>query len=130
LNDELTHNDSSLRLDKWLWFARFYKSRSQATDAVNGGRVHLNGERAKASRDVKVGDQLLISRDTTRFDVIVLRIPTRRGPATQAQGCYQESAASVAEREKRRDERRYAPVAPDRRPDKHARRELRELRGR
>jgi ribosome-associated heat shock protein Hsp15 len=123
-------NSSFLRIDKWLWFTRFYKSRSQSTDAVAGGRVHVNGERVKPAYDVKIGDQLRISRDTIRFELTVIKIPARRGPAAEAQACYEESMASIAERAKRSDERRFAPQAPDTRPDKHARRELRQLRGR
>jgi ribosome-associated heat shock protein Hsp15 len=124
------HSVRSARIDKWLWFARFYKSRSQATDAVTGGRVHVNGERVKPAHDVKIGDRLLISRDTIRVDITVIDIPTRRGPAAEAQACYEELPASIAERQQRRDERRFAPQAPQSRPDKHARRELRQLRGR
>jgi ribosome-associated heat shock protein Hsp15 len=129
----MTHDapDSEIeRIDKWLWFARFYKSRSQATEAVTGGRVHINGERVKPAHDVRVGDRLNISRDTVRFDITVSSIPKRRGPAAEAQGCYKESEASAAVRQQRRDEQRFAPQAPDKRPDKHARRELRQLRGR
>lgn len=119
---------AGLRIDKWLWFARFFKSRSQATDAVAGGLVHANGDRVKPSRVVQVGDRLQITRDETRFDVIVQTIPTRRGPAPEARSCYLETEQSVAARELRRERSRLAPPAPDGRPDKHARRILRDLR--
>ena len=124
-------NDESalLRLDKWLWHARFFKSRSQATDAVAGGLVHVNDERVKPSRDIKVGDRLYITRSETRMQVTVLSIPQRRGPASEAQKCYEESAESLKLRMQRREQARYAPPAPLRRPDKHDRRALRGLKG-
>ncbi len=121
--------DQSLRLDKWLWHARFFKSRSQATDAVAGGLVHVNDERVKPSRDVKVGDRLYITRSEARMEITVLNIPQRRGPATEAQECYEESAESIKSRLQRREQARYAPPAPLRRPDKHARKALRGLKG-
>lgn len=121
---------AELRIDKWLWFARFFKSRSQATDAVAGGLVHVNGERVKPSRVVHVDDRLQITREEERFEVVVQGIPTRRGPAAEASAHYLETPASIAAREQRREQSRLAPPAPDRRPDKHARRELRDLRRR
>jgi ribosome-associated heat shock protein Hsp15 len=117
-----------LRVDKWLWFARFFKSRSQATDAVAGGLVHVNGDRIKPSRELRPGDQLLITRDEVRFEVIVTGIPKRRGPAAEAATHYTETPASIQLREQRREQARLAPPAPEGRPDKHARRILRDLR--
>lgn len=119
----------SIRLDKWLWHARFFKSRSQATDAVSGGLVHVNGERVKASRDIKPGDRLNITRSEQRMEVVVRSIPLRRGPATEARLCYEETEASANQRAVRREQQRYAPPAPSGRPDKHARRALRGLKG-
>jgi len=119
----------SLRLDKWLWHARFFKSRSQATDAVAGGLVHVNDERVKPSRDVKVGDRLYITRSEIRMEVTILSIPQRRGPASEAQKCYEESPQSMQLRAQRREQARYAPPAPLGRPDKHARKALRGLKG-
>ncbi len=81
-----------LRVDKWLWCARFFKTRGLAQQAVEGGHVQVNGERAKASRQVKVGDQLRVTRERERFDVAVTGIPTRRGPASEARGYYLETA--------------------------------------
>jgi len=118
-----------LRLDKWLWHARFFKSRSQATDAAAGGLVHVNGERVKASRDIKVGDRLEITRDESRFEVVVLGMPQRRGPASEARLYYEETAASMQLRAQHREQQRYAAPAPARKPDKHARRALRGLKG-
>src|SRR5690242_781211 len=122
--------EQSLRLDKWLWHARFFKSRSQATDAVNGGLVHVNDERVKPSRSVAVGDRLAITRSETRMEVVVRAIPVRRGPASEAQACYEETAASQRLREARREQQRLRPPAPQGRPDKHDRRALRDLKGR
>jgi ribosome-associated heat shock protein Hsp15 len=117
-----------LRIDKWLWFARFFKSRSQATDAVAGGRVHVNAERAKPSRNIHVDDRLVITRDELRFEVIVASLPVRRGPANEAKQAYVETPESIAAREQRRENARLSPPAPDGRPDKHGRRALRNLR--
>lgn len=119
-----------LRIDKWLWFTRFFKSRSEATDAVAGGRVHVGGDRVKPSRPVHVGDELTITREEIRYEVIVQGIPVRRGPAVEARVYYLETPASIATREKKRDQLKMAPPSPDGRPDKHDRRALRTLRGR
>jgi ribosome-associated heat shock protein Hsp15 len=119
---------AGLRIDKWLWCARFFKSRSQATDAVAGGRVHVNGERVKPSRAVNIDDRVEITRDEVRVELVIRGLPVRRGPASEAQTHYTETEASVAAREQRREHARHAPPAPDGRPDKHARRLLRDLR--
>jgi ribosome-associated heat shock protein Hsp15 len=124
------HEVEGLRLDKWLWFTRFFKSRSQATEAVGGGLVHVNGERAKPARSVRVGDTLSITRGETHFEVVVQKLLKRRGPASEAQAAYEETQASVAQRERRRENHRHVAPAPFHRPDKHARRALRNLRGR
>jgi ribosome-associated heat shock protein Hsp15 len=117
-----------LRIDKWLWCARFFKSRSQATAAVAGGLVHVNGERVKPSRPVHVDDRIEITRDEQRFEVVISSLPVRRGPAPEARTHYVETEASIAAREQRRERSRLAPPAPEGRPDKHARRLLRGLR--
>lgn len=124
-----TFHDSrhGLRVDKWLWCTRFFRSRSLAHNAVAGGRIHVNGQRAKPSRTVRIGDRLLISRGEERFEVVVCGIPQRRGPAPEARAHYEETAASVARREQQRAARVDAP-APSGRPDKHSRRLLRGLR--
>jgi ribosome-associated heat shock protein Hsp15 len=121
---------NGLRVDKWLWFARFFKSRSLATDEVFGGRVHVNGARVKPAREVQVGDGLSITRDEIRIAVVVQLLPTRRGPASEAQAAYSETAESIAERARQREQLRNAPPAPMGRPDKHERRALRGLRER
>jgi len=119
---------AGLRIDKWLWCSRFYKSRSQATAAVAGGLVHVNGERVKPSRAVHVDDRIEITRDEQRFEVVIQSLPVRRGPAPEARTHYVETEASVAAREQQRERSRLAPPAPEGRPDKHARRLLRDLR--
>ena len=120
-----------VRVDKWLWAARFFKTRSAATDAVTGGHVHVNGERVKPARDVKQGDRLEIRRGQTRFTVVVRALADRRGPASTAAELYEETPESIAEREKRRDERRLARphgADLDERPTKRDRRRLDALR--
>ena len=128
-HEEDAQNDQSLRLDKWLWHARFFKSRAQATDAVAGGLVHVNDERVKPSRDIKIGDQLYITRSDNRMEVTVVGIPQRRGPASEAQKCYEESADSSKRRAQRREQARFAAPAPMGRPNKHDRKALRGLKG-
>jgi ribosome-associated heat shock protein Hsp15 len=122
-----------MRVDRWLFFVRLFKSRSLAGEAVTGGRVHVNGERVKPSRVVRIGDTLAFNRGAVPFDCEVTGLPLRRGPAPEAAACYRESEASVARRavfaERMRLSAAFAP-RPDGRPDKHERRELRRIRGR
>jgi ribosome-associated heat shock protein Hsp15 len=126
--DTPTDDRAGLRIDKWLWFARLFKSRSQATDAVAGGLVHVNGERVKASRIIHADDRLHITKDEMRMEVIVRSMPARRGPAPEARMHYTETEESIAAREQHRERNRMAPPAPTGRPDKHARRALKDLR--
>jgi ribosome-associated heat shock protein Hsp15 len=121
----------SLRLDKWLWCARFFRSRGIAQEAVEAGHVQVNGERVKASRQVRVGDRLRISRERERFEVEVTGIPVRRGPAAEARMHYRETPESEAARAHARELDRLAGAAASARPDKRERRELlRLLKGR
>jgi len=122
----MTQTMDQLRIDKWLWAARFYKTRALATKAVNGGRVHLNGERAKAAKGVKIGDQLAISRGQETLEIHVLGLAPRRGPAKEAAGLYEESEVSVARRQAVREHRRLERATRPGdlgRPDKKQRRE-------
>jgi len=121
---EESPTSAGLRLDKWLWCARFFRSRGLAQQAVEGGHVQVNGERAKASRLVRVGDRLRITRERERFEVEVAGIPIRRGPADEARRHYLETAESEAARVHARElDRLSAPVSSGR-PDKRDRREL------
>lgn len=113
-----------LRIDKWLWCARFFKTRSLAQSAVEGGHVQVNGERVKPSRHVKVGDRLRITRERERFEVEVTGIPARRGPGAEARLHYAESPESVAARAQAREFDRLSGPVSDGRPDKRERRDL------
>lgn len=121
--------DRTLRLDRWLWFTRFYKTRSAAAAAVQGGHIRHNGERARSSTKVAIGDQVRLVRHQLTYELTVEDIPSRRGPAPEAQACYSESEASIAAREGQladlRSDRLQMPTTPGR-PDKHTRRKLRE----
>lgn len=114
----------SLRIDKWLWCARFFKTRAIAQQAVDGGHVQLNGDRIKASRQVKPGDCLQIARDRERFVVDVVSIPARRGPAAEARRCYLETPESEAARAAVREFNRLSGPVSTGRPDKRERRDL------
>jgi ribosome-associated heat shock protein Hsp15 len=114
----------SLRIDKWLWCARFFKTRGIAQEAVDGGHVQLNGDRIKASRQVKVGDRLQITRERERFLVDVVSIPVRRGPAAEARGHYRETPESEAARAHLRELNRLSGPVSTGRPDKRERRDL------
>jgi ribosome-associated heat shock protein Hsp15 len=100
---------SAMRIDKWLWAARFYKTRSIASDAVEGGHVEMNGERAKPSKQVKAGDELRIRVNQNTFVVHVRGLAERRGPASEAKQLYEETAESRVERERLAEQRRLAP---------------------
>ena len=120
-----------VRVDKWLWAARFFKTRSAATEAVAGGRVHVNGARAKPAKEVHAGDTIEITIATVRRTVQVLGISDRRGPAPAAAALYAETPESVEARERQALERRQArPLGADlgARPTKLDRRRLDALR--
>ena len=120
-----------VRIDKWLWAARFFKTRSEATKAVLGGHVHVGGERVKPAREVRVGDTLEIRRRELRWTVVVTGASGRRGPASVAATLYEETPESLAAREQQRLERRLArPLGADlgARPTKQARRLIEALR--
>jgi ribosome-associated heat shock protein Hsp15 len=88
-----------IRLDKWLWTARFFKTRTLAAEAVNGGKVEVNGDRPKPSRVVRIGDELNIRRGPYEWRVIVREVSWLRGPAMQAQVLYEETSESIRKRE-------------------------------
>lgn len=99
-----------VRIDKWLWAARFYKTRSQAAEAVEGGKVEVNGGRAKPAKEVRVGDQLRIRLGPYDHLVMVRALSDRRGSASVAQALYAETPESIAAREKLREQHRLAPA--------------------
>lgn len=116
-----------VRVDKWLWAARFFKTRSMAADAVDGGKVHVNGERVKPAKMVKPGDQLAVRIGPYVWNVTVLGLSDRRGPAVEAQKLYVEGEASRLAREAVVAQVRAArPTNPlhKGRPTKKARREI------
>jgi len=119
---------ADLRVDRWLWCARFFKTRGLAQTAVEGGHVQVNGERVKPSRHVKVGDLLRITRERERFEVRVIGIPRRRGPGAEARLHYVESAESLAARDLAREFHRLSGPVSDGRPDKRDRRNLLRIR--
>ncbi len=123
----MVKNSEAIRLDKWLWAARFFKTRSQAAQAVNGGKVHLNGKRVKAARSVLIGDQLLISKGVLEFNIKVLGICKYRRPAVEARCLYEESEQSVMKRREITALRKMNHAgysAPAKRPSKRDRRKI------
>lgn len=135
--EELTERSEggglALRIDRWLWCTRLFKSRTIAAEAVAGGKVHVNGRRVKPAHGVGIGDKVTITRPGFDFECEVLKLPERRGSAPIAQACYAETESARAAREKHGEQVRLASAFAPRsleRPDKHARRELRRLRGR
>ena len=117
-----------LRLDKWLWAARFYKTRSLATEEIGKGRVEVNGQAAKPARELRVGDRIALRQGQSPRTVVVLALSEQRGPAPAAQRLYEETAESVALRERLAAERRTAPepsaAIEQGRPTKRNRRQL------
>ena len=116
-----------MRLDKWLWAARFFKTRTLASDAVSGGKVQLNGARAKPSREVRIDDRLEIANSEVRWEITVRALSDQRGPAPEARLLYEESPASIASREAQRETRKLvADPAADLhgRPTKRDRRQI------
>ena len=101
--------DKDVRIDKWLWAARFFKTRALATDAINGGKVHMNGGRVKPSRHVQVGAKLEITRTQCEQTVIVKALSDKRGPAPIAQTLYEETEESIKKREEEAEIRKTAP---------------------
>ena len=129
-------SESSLqkvRLDKWLWAARFYRTRSLAKQAIEGGKVHFAGSRVKTSKEISVGDELTIRQGsaTTMSEktIIVKSLSTQRGNATIAQTLYEETKESIERREYYKEQRKLANLArPDTKPNKKQRRDLQHFR--
>jgi len=125
-----------MRIDKWLWAARFFKTRSLATAAIAGGKVHLNGERTKAGKILRGGDTLKITRGQLTYTIVVRALSERRGPAKDARDLYEETADSIREREqmiaflKATALPDHRPSGARGRPSKRDRREIDRLRRR
>jgi ribosome-associated heat shock protein Hsp15 len=118
----------AVRLDIWLWAARFFKTRSLAKQAIEGGKIALNDAPAKPSKGVHAGDRLAIRRGEEAFVVDVIALSEQRGPASVAQALYRETEASRASRDALREQRRMqGPAGPASKPDKRARRLIRAL---
>ena len=120
-----------LRVDKWLWAARFYKTRSIAKAAIEGGKVHLDGQRVKVSREITIGERLTIKQGWEEKEVIVKSLSDQRGPATVAQMLYEETPESAQRREREAQARKAAGGAvarPIQKPGKHERKALEKLR--
>jgi ribosome-associated heat shock protein Hsp15 len=123
----MSDNADRLRLDKWLWAARFFKTRILAAEAVGGGKVHVNGQRAKPAHALRIGDVLAIRKGPYEFVVTVKALSAQRGPAPAATQLYEETAESRATRELAAEQRRLVNLSiprPDRRPDKKQRRQI------
>lgn len=103
--------DGKMRIDKWLWAARFYKTRALASEAVEGGKVHLNGQRTKPGKDVRIGSQLQISKGGLEWHIEVVALPRQRRPASEAVTFYSESNDSRARRERASEALRTARLA-------------------
>ena len=116
-----------VRLDKWLWAARFFKTRSLATEAINGGKVHVNDARVKAARTLHIGDRVRVRKGELTMDVVVRALSDRRGPAASAVALYEETTESIATRAAQREERQLrkaGAAAPAGRPNKRERRRI------
>lgn len=121
--------DDALRLDRWLWFTRFYKTRTAAAAAVQGGHVRINGERARGATRVRTGDEIVLVRQQLTYELTVVDIPVRRGPAREARACYKEAPDSIERRSQTvadlKSDRLQMPTTRGK-PDKHTRRQLRD----
>ncbi len=121
-------NSEGSRIDKWLWNSRFFKTRPLASNAVNGGKVHLNGQRVKAGRLVKIGDVLTIQKNYDLYEVTITGINKTRRPAKEARLTYEESEKSRLKREQEQEIKKLASATrpvPKRKPGKHEREQLR-----
>lgn len=122
-----TETSSKVRLDKWLWAARFFKTRTLAAEAISGGKVHINGSRAKPAHGVSVGDEMQIRKGPYEFVIIARVLSTRRGSAQAAGLLYEETPQSQAARDLLAEQRRLAALSSphtEKRPNKKQRRQI------
>ncbi|MGC1062114.1 ribosome-associated heat shock protein Hsp15 [Pantoea agglomerans] len=120
-------SSEEVRLDKWLWVARFYKTRAIAREMIEGGKVHYNGQRSKPGKVVELNAELTLRQGNDERTVVVVDISAQRRPASEAQQLYRETDASIEKREKMAQARKMNALTmphPDRRPDKKERRDL------
>lgn len=120
-------SSDEVRLDKWLWAARFYKTRAMAREMIEGGKVHYNGQRSKPGKVVELNAELTLRQCNDERTVVVAGITAQRRPASEAQQLYRETDASIEKREKMAQARKMNALTmphPDRRPDKKERRDL------
>jgi ribosome-associated heat shock protein Hsp15 len=125
--------DGRTRIDKWLWAARFYKTRALAAEAIAGGKIQVNGERVKRAKALQVGDEVRIRQGPYEHQIMVRQLSDRRGPAVQAAALYEERAESRAAREAMAQQLKslHSAFVPERgRPTKKDRREINRLKGR
>lgn len=119
-----------MRIDKWLWAARFFKTRGLAQSAIEGGKVHVNRQRTKCSRQVQIGDRLEITKGYQVFEVDVLGLNEQRRPFAEAQQLYQETEQSMAKREQEESLRKLNAIPfANEKPNKHQRKEIQKLKG-
>ena len=126
-HSQIEEEKEAVRLDKWLWAARFYKTRTLAKEMIDGGKVHYNGQRSKQNKIVEVGATLKIRQGSDEKEIVVLALATQRRCAPKAQLLYRETEQSLANREKLAMARKMNALSmphPDRRPDKKERRDL------
>lgn len=126
-NNKTSDNENGVRLDKWLWAARFYKTRTIAKEMIDGGKVHYNGQRTKPNKNVEVGAKIKLRQGNEEKEIEVTALSSQRRGAPEAQLLYQETAASVENRAKMAVMRKINALTmphPDRRPNKKERRDL------
>ncbi len=115
----------SLRIDKWLWAARFFKTRKLASEAVSGGKIHVNGQRCKPSKEIKIGFKLLIHKDQYSWEIHILGLNKQRRPASETILLYEESAESHNKRQQQIEQRQLLPHSErEQRPNKKQRRQI------
>lgn len=122
----VTNETETVRLDKWLWAARFYKTRKLAAEAIAGGKVHVNNQRVKPGKDIRLGTHLMISKDQYRWDITVTALNNQRRPAKEALLLYEETAESYTKRQQQillqREQRELFPSEAGHKPNKKERR--------